>query len=63
MSLPGFPEASYTDWAPDASGGLFGLESGPGKDWVPQRQLNTGSVDKLRAARPGLGGRPSHGQV
>jgi len=55
--------ARFPDWAADPSSGLFRLESGPAKDRVPQRQLNAGSVGKLSAARAGLGGRPSHGQV
>lgn len=53
----------YPEWAADPTSGLFRLETGPAKDRVPQRQLNAGSAGKLSAARAGLGGRPTHGQV
>lgn len=53
----------YPEWAADPASGLFRLETGPAKDRVPQRQLNAGSAGKLSAARAGLGGRPTHGQM
>lgn len=53
----------FPDWAADPASGLFRREGGRPEDRGPQRALNAGSLDKLAAARAGLGGRPSHGQV
>ena len=55
--------ARFLNWAADPSSGLFGLESGRRDNREPQQRLNAGSVAKLGAARAGLGGSPSHGQV
>lgn len=53
----------YPQWAVDSSSTLFTRLVGAPPTHPGQQRLNQGSLDRIAAARAGLGSSPGHGQV